>query len=190
MRAKAEQKALSHKLRSEGATWAQVVAEFQTRWTLNARQTIRIARGMSQQDVANEWCRRWPDDSKTFKNISTWERWPEAGHMPSLVVLDRLAQMTLLGRPAEALAIYGETPPHRASGRDKTNFTLLKAQALAHAGELSEGVRLAIVGLDEARAFGSLRFVSRVQRFYERLREEHSPRERHVAALHDALAAK
>jgi transcriptional regulator with XRE-family HTH domain len=91
--AKAEQAELASKLRADGATWTEVAAECRARWGLNARQTIRIARGWSQQDVADEWCRRWPNDPKTFKNISTWERWPERGHAPSLVVLDRLAQL-------------------------------------------------------------------------------------------------
>jgi hypothetical protein len=91
--AKKEQAALAAQLRTEGATWAQVVDHLRTRWGLNARQTMRITRGWSQQQVADEWCRRWPDDPKTFKNISTWERWPEHGHAPSLVVLDQLAQI-------------------------------------------------------------------------------------------------
>jgi hypothetical protein len=91
--AKKEQAALAAQLRTEGATWAQVVDHLRARWGLNARQTMRITRGWSQQQVADEWCRRWPDDPKTFKNISTWERWPEHGHAPSLVVLDQLAQI-------------------------------------------------------------------------------------------------
>jgi transcriptional regulator with XRE-family HTH domain len=91
--AKADQAALATKSRSDGATWAEVARECRGRWGLNARQTIRIARGWSQQQVADEWCRRWPDNPKTFKNISTWERWPERGHAPSLTVLDCLAQI-------------------------------------------------------------------------------------------------
>lgn len=91
--AKADQAKLASKLRAEGARWPEVAAECRARWGLNARQTIRIARGWSQQDVADEWCRRWPDDLKTYKNVSTWERWPEGGHAPSIVVLDRLAQI-------------------------------------------------------------------------------------------------
>lgn len=93
MNARAEQAALANQLRTEGATWARVAAEFRERWGLNARQTVRAGRGWSQAYVAKEWCRRWPNDPKTFKNVSTWERWPEAGHMPSLVVLDKLAQI-------------------------------------------------------------------------------------------------
>jgi hypothetical protein len=70
MGAKKEQAALAAQLRNEGATWAQVVDHLRARWGLNARQTMRITRGWSQQQVEDEWCRRWPDDPKTFKNIS------------------------------------------------------------------------------------------------------------------------
>jgi hypothetical protein len=63
------------------------------RWGVNARQALRVARGLSQPQVAAEWNRRWPDDPKTDKNVSTWECWPTSGHMPSLVVLDRLARI-------------------------------------------------------------------------------------------------
>lgn len=93
MGSRSEQAELAARLRGEGAAWVEVVAECRARWGLNARQTIRIARGLSQQQVADEWCRRWPDDVKTHKNVSTWERWPEAGHCPSLGVLDRLARI-------------------------------------------------------------------------------------------------
>jgi hypothetical protein len=54
---------------------------------------LRWAHGWSQSEAAAVWCERWPDDPKTFKNISYWERWPESGHAPSLPTLDRLAQL-------------------------------------------------------------------------------------------------
>jgi hypothetical protein len=60
---------------------------------VNMRVALRWAHGWSQGDVATRWCERWPDDPKTFKNISYWERWPESGHPPSLPTLDRLAEL-------------------------------------------------------------------------------------------------
>lgn len=93
MARKAEQAALAATLRADGATWPQVVAECRTRWGLNARQTLRVAHGMTQQHVADRWSNRWPNDLKTAQNVSTWERWPLGGHAPSLVVLDRLARI-------------------------------------------------------------------------------------------------
>jgi transcriptional regulator with XRE-family HTH domain len=91
--AKAEQSAFITDRRSAGASWPAVVAECRARWGINARQVLRLGRGLSQQQVADEWCRRWPDEPKSFKNVSTWERWPERGHEPSLQVLDHLAQI-------------------------------------------------------------------------------------------------
>lgn len=61
---------------------------------MNGRVAVRLAGGLSQADVAAAWTQRWPDDAKTFKNISYWENWPSpTGHAPSLTVLDRLAQV-------------------------------------------------------------------------------------------------
>lgn len=55
---------------------------------------MRLAHGWSQGDVAERWSARWPDDLKTFKSISYWERWPAAsGYAPSLDVLTKLADL-------------------------------------------------------------------------------------------------
>jgi hypothetical protein len=55
---------------------------------------MRVAHEWSQADAAGAWNARWPDDPKSFKNISYWETWPSpTGHAPSLAVLDRLAQV-------------------------------------------------------------------------------------------------
>ncbi len=65
-----------------------------SRYALSARVAMRMAHGWSQADAAAAWNRRWPDDPKSFKNISYWETWPSpTGHAPSLAVLDRLAQI-------------------------------------------------------------------------------------------------
>lgn len=49
---------------------------------------------MSQKGVAEAWNNRWPDDPKTYKNISYWELWPSStGHQPSLDTLRRLAEI-------------------------------------------------------------------------------------------------
>jgi transcriptional regulator with XRE-family HTH domain len=102
---------------------------------------------------------------------------------------ERAHGLTLLGNADVALTIYNEHDPSElASSRDRTNLTIIWSQALAHAGELAEGTRLAIVGLSEARAFGSARFVSRVERMHDRLTHSH-PTDPHVAQLGDALAA-
>ncbi|MEU1465838.1 hypothetical protein ABZ467_35360 [Streptomyces sp. NPDC005727] len=75
----------------------------------------RLARGLSQRQVAELWNQRWPDDLKTLKNISTWVLWPAStGHAPSLDTLDRLAQLYECS-VADLLADlpkHGHPPPH------------------------------------------------------------------------------
>jgi hypothetical protein len=58
------------------------------------RVALRLARGWSQRDAAEQWNDRWPAEPKTFKNFSYWELWPaDTGHAPSLDVLGRLAEL-------------------------------------------------------------------------------------------------
>jgi hypothetical protein len=89
-----EQLALADTLRADGRTWNEIAGALRERYGLNARVAMRLAHGWTQADTAQEWNRRWPDDPKTFKNVSYWENWPSpTGHMPSLHVLDRLARL-------------------------------------------------------------------------------------------------
>ena len=89
-----EQIALAESLRGDGRTWAEIATTLRDRYGLNARVAMRLAHGWTQAEAAQEWNRRWPDEPRTFKNISYWENWPSpSGHMPSLPVLDRLARI-------------------------------------------------------------------------------------------------
>lgn len=89
-----EQRGLARSLRGRGASWPEVAAALRDRFGLTARLAMRIAHDWSQADTAAAWNARWPDDPKSFKNISYWETWPSpTGHAPSLAVLDRLAQV-------------------------------------------------------------------------------------------------
>jgi hypothetical protein len=86
---------------------------------------VAIAHGWTQARVAQEWNRRWPDEPRTFKNISYWENWPSpTGHMPSLLVLDRLAQVYGCDA-ADLMAGWGE----HGGGRGRDAGT--EAEALA-----------------------------------------------------------
>lgn len=92
--AKEAQLRLSRDLRSAGKTWAEIAAVFRDEYKVNARVSFRIARGWSQNEAADRWNERWPNDPKTFKNFSYWEQWPnKTGYAPSLEVLGRLAEL-------------------------------------------------------------------------------------------------
>lgn len=80
-------------MRAEGRSWAEIAEDFRRRFRINARKALRWARGWSQDQVAQEWSRRWPDDLKNAQAISMWESWPEKGREPSVLVLERLAQI-------------------------------------------------------------------------------------------------
>lgn len=81
-------------LKDAGATWAEIGEAFRERFGVNARVAMRLSRGWSQRQAADEWNVLWPDDPKTFKNFSYWEQWPSAtGYTPSLEVLEKLARL-------------------------------------------------------------------------------------------------
>ena len=84
----------SRELRAAGRTWAEIGVVFRREYGVNARVALRLAHGWSQREAADRWNERWPDDPKTFKNISYWEQWPAStGYAPSLDVLARLAEL-------------------------------------------------------------------------------------------------
>lgn len=108
----------SRELRAAGCTWAEVAADFGDEYRVNARVGLRLAHGWSQGDVADRWNAHWPDDPKTFKNISYWERWPAAtGYEPSLEVLAKLAELyscQLADLLADVADYRADDPVHRA----------------------------------------------------------------------------
>ncbi|MFJ2115900.1 hypothetical protein ACIOEX_29110 [Streptomyces sp. NPDC087850] len=109
-----EQVQFATELRATGKTWPEVAAAVRHRYRVNARVAPRLARGLSQRQVAELWNQCWPDDPKSFKNISTWELWPSStGHAPSLGTLDRLAQLYECAVPdlLTDLPSHGHPPP-------------------------------------------------------------------------------
>jgi hypothetical protein len=73
----------------------EISAALRERWTeLSALAAMRIAHGWTQQDAADEWTRRWPDQIRSPKEIGLWENWPTgSGRRPSLTTLDGLAEL-------------------------------------------------------------------------------------------------
>jgi transcriptional regulator with XRE-family HTH domain len=113
----------------------------------------------------------------------------EGDHSPQGVRLEKAHGLTILGQPEAALAIYDKSAPTTFhTDRERGSFLIIHAQALAHAGHLSEGVRLGIEGLQLARNYRSPRHVSRVQRMHDRLTTVWPPSEPRLAELRDALA--
>ncbi|HEY0485513.1 MAG TPA: hypothetical protein VGD72_04620, partial [Mycobacteriales bacterium] len=91
---KREREQSSRLLRAQGRSWVEIAHVFRERYRVNARLAFRLAHGWSQREVADRWNARWPDELKTFKNISSWELWPGGtGHAPSFDSLDKLAQL-------------------------------------------------------------------------------------------------
>ena len=80
---------------------------------------------------------RWPDDLKTFKNISYWERWPAAtGYAPSLEVLTKLAELY----ECHVADLLADGADHRASDpvyRARTRLANLPA-TIASGGRLHD----------------------------------------------------
>jgi hypothetical protein len=106
-----EQRELARSLRAQGRPWAEIATTLRDRYGLTARVAMRVAHDWSQADAAGAWNSRWPDDPKSFKNISYWETWPSpTGHAPSLSVLERLAQVYECS-VADLVAGWGEHGP-------------------------------------------------------------------------------
>ncbi|HZO64484.1 MAG TPA: hypothetical protein VFB74_05740 [Kribbellaceae bacterium] len=85
---------LASEMRLGGAPWVKIAGEISRQFKVNKLVAMRLAHSWSQRDAAEEWCRRWPDQPKTFKSFSYWEIWPGAsGYEPSLSVLIRLANL-------------------------------------------------------------------------------------------------
>lgn len=116
---RSEQQELARRLRAQGMRWVEIAVVFMERYRLSALVAMRQARGLSQPQVAAEWCRRWPDDPKSSKAISYWETWRNRQgryHGPSLPVLDRLAQIYEC-RAADLMLDLGDHS-HPADPRD------------------------------------------------------------------------
>lgn len=133
-------------------------------------------------DVALDAAAHLPEHEEASNNDFTYQE----------VTLEQAQGLTLLWEPLAALEIYNRPENQTAFRplREMGNFTILRAQAHAYAGEIEEGVRLAIEGLTLARLYCSPRHVSRVQRMHDRLSVTSHRDSPHLQDLADALRAR
>ena len=91
---KQERELLVRSLRGAGSSWVEVVEALRLSYRLNPRVAFRYARGWSQSEAADEWNKRWPNQTKTFKSFSHWECWPgPTGHAPNQDNIRKLAEL-------------------------------------------------------------------------------------------------
>ncbi|HZS75961.1 MAG TPA: helix-turn-helix transcriptional regulator [Ktedonobacteraceae bacterium] len=108
------------------------------------------------------------------------------------VLQERAQGHSLLWQHQKALEIYKETDllrPFRPL-RELGSYTIIKAQAHAYSGNLEEGIKLALKGLELAKQYQSRRHEARVQKMYDRLRA--SPLGKHplLRDLEEALQSR
>ena len=136
-------------LRSAGKTWGEVATVFSDEYGVNARVALRLAHGWSQGDAADRWNDRWPDDPKTYKNISYWEQWPTpTGYTPSLDVLTKLAQLYEC-HIAELLSDAGDNRPDDPVFRARRDVQGLPAVVATSANRAGSNAEAAQPTLDE-----------------------------------------
>lgn len=135
----------ARELRANGWTYDQIAEHFRVQLSVNCRQAYRLAHGLTQEEVAQQWNARWPNPvtPKTGKSIHYWEIWPHpGGRQPSLEVLGRLA--FIYQCKASALVDgedYSELDPARAFGADEgpypANGEALAARPIADVQRLT-----------------------------------------------------
>ena len=106
------------------------------------------------------------------------------------VLCEQAAGFTRLGKPARAIEIFKETDRLRRFRplRERGSYTLEKAQALLYLGDLDQGIKLALRGLQLASEYQSKRHIMRVDAIYNRLHVMPIGTDKRLNMLRDALA--
>lgn len=81
----------AERLHAAGLSYAEITARWVEEHRLNPRVSARLAHGLTQQQVADQWNSLWPEQPVTAKNLSYWESWPQGGRAPSVETLNKLA---------------------------------------------------------------------------------------------------
>jgi transcriptional regulator with XRE-family HTH domain len=105
------------------------------------------------------------------------------------VLLSQSTGFSELGKPEKALEIYKETDllrPFRPL-RERGRYIIEKAQAHLYEGDLDEGIKLSLEGLQLVSEYKSRRHIGWVEKTYNRLRVLPGGKEKRLDTLHDAL---
>jgi transcriptional regulator with XRE-family HTH domain len=104
---------------------------------------------------------------------------------------EQAAGFTRLGKPAMALQIFKETDELRRFRplREKGSYTLEKALAYLYAGDLDQGIKFSLRGLQLASEYQSARHIRRMDVTYHRLKALPIGKDKRLNTLHEAIKA-
>ena len=105
------------------------------------------------------------------------------------VLCEEAAGFTRLGKPEEAIDIFKKTDqlrPFRPM-REQGSYTLEKSLAHLYMGDLDEGIKYALKGLELAVEYQSNRHIQRMDGTYQRLQLMPIGKDMRLNTLHDAL---
>jgi len=106
------------------------------------------------------------------------------------VLQQKAGGFTELWKPEKALEMYKETDklyPFRPL-RDLGAYTIDKGQTYLYAGDLDEGIRLSLKGMELASEYRSKRHIGWIDRTYNQLRVRPIGKDKRLNTLRDALA--
>ena len=106
------------------------------------------------------------------------------------VLQEQASGFTELWKPEKAIEIYKETDrlhPFRPL-RDQGAYTINKAQAYLHLGDLDQGISFSLKGIQLASEYRSRRHILWLDKTYKQLRERPIGKDKRLGTLRDALA--
>ena len=105
------------------------------------------------------------------------------------VLQEQASGFTELWKPEKAIEIYKETDrlhPFRPL-RDQGSYIINKAQAYLHLGDLDQGIKFSLKGIQLASEYRSRRHILWLDKTYQQLRERPIGDDKRLRTLHSAL---
>ena len=105
------------------------------------------------------------------------------------VLCEQASGFTELWKPEKALEIYKKTDRLRPSRllREQGSYTINKAQAYLHIGDLDKGIKFSLKGIQLASEYRSKRHIGWIEKSYNRLRVLPIGKDKRMETLHEAL---